>query len=88
MSEVSLLLNHFSNRQHENPIAAFRFVGAGDENQSIKFLEYFPNNEHMNSLFKDWATSIRVQISKPSGVSLSHGLTPTQQESLVSSYRI
>lgn len=88
MSEVSLLLNHFSNRQHENPIAAFRFVGAGDENQSIKFLEYFPNNEHMNSLFKDWATSIRVQISQPSGVSLSHGLTPTQQESLVSSYRI
>lgn len=88
MSEVSLLLNHFSNRQHENPIADFRFIGAGDENQSIKFLEYFPNNEHMNSLFKDWATSIRVQISKPSGVSLSHGLTPTQQESLVSSYRI
>jgi hypothetical protein len=88
LSEVHTLLRHFANRQSENPISNFRFVGAGDENQSIKFLEYFPNNEHMKYLFKDWTTSIRVQISKPSGVSLSYALSSTQQETLVSSYRI
>ena len=88
ITEIRVLLNHFSNRKTGNDYADFRMVGAGDENQNVKGLVYMPNNSHFRSLFADWAQELRQQGKTRDGMQLSHELRNYQDETLASSYRV
>lgn len=88
ITEIRVLLDHFSNRSTENDYADFRMVGAGDENQNVKGLVYMPNNSHFRFLFADWAQELRQQGKTRDGMQLSHELRNYQDETLSSSYRV
>ena len=88
ITEIRVLLDHFSNRKKDNDYGDFRMVGAGDENQNVKGLVYMPNNSHFRSLFADWAQELRQQGKTRDGMQLSHDLRNYQDETLASSYRV
>ena len=87
LSEVRILLKHFSSKQSEKEYRDFRFIGAGDENQNVKGLIYIPQNQHFRFLFTDWMSELRQQKTSE-GYILSHQLEQFQDDMLVASYRV
>ena len=87
LSEVRILLKHFSSKQSEKGYRDFRFIGAGDENQNVKGLIYIPQNQHFRFLFTDWMSELRQQKTSE-GYILSHQLEQFQDDMLVASYRV
>ena len=87
ISEIRTILTHFSSRQEGNNFDDFHFIGAGDENQNIKQLMFFAQNNHLKHLFIDWVRSLKIRASKDK-ILLSHGLDEIQNTVLKSAYRI
>jgi hypothetical protein len=88
ISEIRILLNHFSNRQSENTYKEFKFISAGDENQTVMGLVFRPKNGHVRALFEDWINEIKFRPLNQNKLQLTHNLKNIQDDKLEQSYRV
>ena len=88
ISEIKILLNHFSNRQSDRHYKEFKFVSAGDENQTVMGLVFRPRNDHIKALFEDWIMELRYRPLNKDKLQLSQNLNTLQDDLLEQSYRI
>ena len=89
MSEVRVLLEHFSARQEDKPVKPFRFIAAGDEFQNIQSLTFSERNSHIRATYEDWVTdrAVKFNSAKYGNQRLSEGLDNIKEIVLEASYR-
>jgi len=89
ITEIRILLKHFTSRTAGESLRPFRLVCAGDENQNVNHLLFMGQNEHVKFLYRDWVTHLQNLAERSAeGYKLSHQLDPASEKNLVSGYRV
>lgn len=64
VTEIRILLHHFSNRQTDQDFRTFRMVVGGDEFQTVKGTAFRPQNDHIKYTYMNWRADLKHKLSR------------------------